>query len=307
MTSLFSSHPTVEHAGIVERIETILHDLPKQEARVAQYMLLNIDDLVFQNGVSIARKASTSEVTVSRLLHRLGYRGMAGLKRELRARRSNAVLGMDVERAAEIEDGPLKRALDGEVRALISVYSQTLDARWVEMVRSVAEADTVFITGFQTVRGIAEDFTRRLALMRENVRFLSAHDGMLGEWIRDDHAHPESACADMHGQDSHSAPQECVIIIDVVPYAREAPLLAEISRDSGRKVVVLTDEFCHWAQSFTEWVFHAPSRTGLMLESTGALVSLANVLVHGVAESAPQKTEHRLRCWQAQTRKLNVF
>ena len=47
-------------------------------------MLLNVDDLAFQTGVSIAKKTGTSQVTVSRLLSRLGYRGMAGLKRELR-------------------------------------------------------------------------------------------------------------------------------------------------------------------------------------------------------------------------------
>jgi DNA-binding MurR/RpiR family transcriptional regulator len=306
MRSLFSSHPTVELAGIVERIEALLPDLPKQEARVAQYMLLNIDDLVFQNGVSIARKASTSEVTVSRLLSRLGYRGMAGLKRELQSRRSSAVLGLGDDLNKEVEDGPLKQALDGEVRALISVYAQTADPRWSNAVRAAAEADTVFVTGFQTVRGIAEDFTRRLALMRENVRFISAHDGMLGEWIGDGPGRYEPACADTRRK-LLAAANDCVIIIDVVPYAREAPLLAEMSRDAGRHVIVLTDEFCHWAQPFTEWVFHAPSRNGLMLESTGALVSLANVLVHGIAEYAPKKTEHRLRSWQAMTRKLNVF
>ena len=72
MKSVFSSHPKVEH-GVAERIQALLAGLPRQEARVAQYMLLNLDDLVFQTGVSIAGKAGTSQVTVSRVLRRLGF------------------------------------------------------------------------------------------------------------------------------------------------------------------------------------------------------------------------------------------
>lgn len=294
MKSAFSSHPKVEHARAAERIQALLPQLPRQEARVAQYMLLNLDDLVFQNGVSIAKKAGASEVTVSRLLSRLGYRGMAGLKRELRSRRSSAHLGLDVEDNAAIDDDVLRHALDAEVRALISVFSHTTETRWAEAVRAVAEARSVFVTGFQTVRGAAEDFSRRLALVRDEVRFFSAHDGMLGEWID-------------NGAAPRDGPRDCLIIIDVVPYAQEAPTLAEMSRSAGRDVVVLTDEFCHWAKPRSDFVFHAPSKNGLLLESTGALVSLANVLVHGVAERDVAKTERRLRSWQATTRKLNVF
>jgi DNA-binding MurR/RpiR family transcriptional regulator len=297
MAGLFSSHPTVEHAGIAERIEALLPELPKQEARVAQYMLLNLDDLAFQNGVSIARKAGTSEVTVSRLLSRLGFRGMAGLKRELQSMRSCMRTGVDVDANAEVSDDTLRQALDAEVRGLISVYSQTSDRRWSTAVRAVAEAPAVFVTGFQTVRGVAEDFSRRLALMRDDVRFISAHDGMLGEWVGE---------APRRGRRDQT-PRECLVIVDVVPYAREAPLLAEVARDAGREVIVLTDEFCHWAHSFTPLVFHAPSRNGLMLESIGALVTMANVLTHGVATHDRARTTRRLRRWQNLTRRLSVF
>lgn len=307
MNSLFSSHPKLEHAGVAGRIQALLSELPRQEARVAQYMLLNLDDLVFQNGVSIARKAATSEVTVSRLLSRLGYRGMAGLKRELRSRRSGAALGVDVEHSAEVEDGSLKQVLDAEVRALISVFSQTSDPRWAEAVRVVAEAGQVYVTGFQTVRGAAEDFARRLALMRDDVRFFAAHDGMLGEWIGEGSPRPVKPRAGRRRGTRKAPPAECLVLIDVVPYAQEARVLVQMSRDAGREVVVFTDEFCHWAQPLTDLVFHAPSRNGLLLESTGALVSLANVLVHGVAEHDRARTERRLRGWQAMTRKLNVF
>ena len=68
----------------VSKIEELLPDLPKQEARVAQYLLLNRSDgSASRPGPPSPRSTGTSEVTVSRLLHRLGYRGMRGLKREI--------------------------------------------------------------------------------------------------------------------------------------------------------------------------------------------------------------------------------
>lgn len=102
-------------------------------------------------------------------------------------------------------------------------------------------------------------------------------------------------------------PNGCLIIIDVVPYAREAPLLAEMSKAAGRNLVVVTDELCHWAHDYTELVIHAPSRNGLFLESTSALVAVLNMLVHAVSESDPQATHARLAQWKSATRQLKLF
>lgn len=293
MKGAFSSHPQAAAPPFVGKIEGIISALPKQEARVAQYLLLNSHDLSFQTGASIAKKAGTSEVTVSRLLHRLGYRGMPGLKREIQAERRAHQPGNELSQGAAVHDSPLKEVFDAEVRALISVFEQFHGATWQRLVAAVRDADCVYVTGFQTVRGAAEDFVRRLSLARDNVRFLHAHDGMLAEWIGA--AGPKSG-----GRD-------CMVIIDMVPYAHEAPLLSEIASTTGRDLVVVTDELCHWAQDYTDLVIHAPSRSGLFLESTGALVGALNMLVHEVAESDPAATRVRLAQWQALTRRLNVF
>ncbi len=294
MKSVFSSHPQVENLAVAERIQAVLEELPRQEARVAQYMLLNVDELVFLNGASIASQAGVSEVTVSRLLRRLGYRGMAGLKRELRAERSDPVHGGDEEPGIDKLDPVMKQALDGELRGLVSVFSQTADPRWTKAIRTIAGARGVYVTGFQSVRGVAEDLARRLALVRDDVQFFSAHDGMLGEWAGD-------------GESGRNTRRDCVVLVDVVPYAMEAQMLAKMCREAGRHLVVLTDELNHWAQASSEFVFHGPSRHGMVIESTVALTSLANLLVDAVARRRPQVTERRMRRWHAMTRKLNVF
>jgi DNA-binding MurR/RpiR family transcriptional regulator len=74
-----------------EQLDAVLPELSNLEAQVAQYMRLNIGDLSFETGASLAEKVGVSEVTVSRLLRRLGYEGMRGLKKELR----NQLLGRE--------------------------------------------------------------------------------------------------------------------------------------------------------------------------------------------------------------------
>ncbi len=293
MKGVFSSHPQVAAPRFVGRIEEAISDLPKQEAKVAQYLLLNGDDLSFQTGASIAEKTGTSEVTVSRLLHRLGYRGMPGLKREIQAEREASQLGIDPFQRAALDDSPLKDVLDAEMKALVSVFQQFRSPLWPRLVEAVRVADCVYVTGFQTVRGIAEDFTRRLSLARDDVRFLAAHDSMLTEWIG--------------LTDGKASRRECMVIIDVVPYAREAPLLAELSKEAGRDLVVLTDELCHWAPEYTDLIVHAPSRSGLFVESTSALAMVLNMLVHGVAENDLDRVRERMSTWQALSRRLKIF
>ena len=292
MKEIFSSHPLASQPRFVTQIEELMPTLPRQEAKVAQFILLNAGELGFETGASIAMKAGTSEVTVSRLLSRLGYRGMPGLKREMQADQSAGQLGF--ARSTTLDDDPLKDMLDSEVRALITVFEQFSGDRAERLVETVAEARSVFVTGFQSVRGAAEDFSRRLAIARDDVRFLAAHDSMLTEWV---------GSAQTDG-DGHA---DCVIVVDVVPYAREAPVLCQMCRDAGRDLVVVSDESCHWAQSYTDLIVHAPSRSGLLLESTGALVAALNVLVHAVAERDPKAMRERLQRWQSMTRKVNLF
>jgi len=286
---LQSGFPTLE-----EQLDAVLPELSNLEAQVAQYMRLNVGDLSFETGASLAEKVGVSEVTVSRLLRRLGYEGMRGLKRELRNQLTNRELLKEVASANLEVPKPFSEVLDLELEAVRDVFRQCALPTWDRLVRAVADADRVYVTGFQTVRGIAEDCARRLALARSDVRFLAAHDGMLTEWLRPPHS---------KGEDTN----ECLILIDVVAYAREAPVLARLCNETGRSLVVVTDEMCHWARNHTDLVIHASTRSGLFLESTVAITAALNLIVDAVAKEGSSEIAGRLQDWKATARALNIF
>jgi DNA-binding MurR/RpiR family transcriptional regulator len=294
MKDVFSLPTQVSFPKFEEELRAAVPDLPRLEAQVAQYMMLNIGNLSFETGASLARKVGVSEVTVSRLLRRLGHEGMRGLRKELR----NELLNrepLEGDDSGTLEaPNRIARNLELEYEALREVFQQCASSTWGRLVRAVVDADCVYVTGFQAVRGIAEDCARRLGITRDNVQFLAAHDGMLTEWLglEDDQATRTS---------------QCLILIDVVPYAREAKVLARLCKESNRSLIVITDEMCHWAKNYTDLVVHASTRTGLILESTVAITAALNLMVNSVADQNSATLTARLDRWKADTRALKLF
>ena len=287
MASGFASYPDATFESLTATIRSELPKLPKQEAKVAQYLLLNLESLSFETGKSIAQKARVSEVTVGRVLRRFGCDGMKELKELLRQRYS--VSGSLPEKKDDIS-GRWRTTMNAELDAIRTVFGQMDGKPYEEAARRLSNADEVFVTGFQTVRGLAEDAARRLSLARSGVRYLSTHDGMLAEWIS-----------------SSDREKTCLLMIDVVPYAGEGQSLAQLARQQGRSVVLVTDEYCHWANEVAHATLFAPSATGLFLESTLGLNAALALLIDAVARSSPDNAQARLREWKGMTRQLKLF
>jgi DNA-binding MurR/RpiR family transcriptional regulator len=289
MKNLFSKHPNVKAVTVVEKLQSQLPKASPTEARIAHYIIRNIIEIGFETGASLAHKAAVSEISVSRFLRKAGYKSIAGLKRELQI---EATKGHDAL-ASPRGNSAYGTVRDLEIKALMRLFEQFEGAEWKTLVKTVSQSAEIYVTGFQSVRGTAEDFARRLGLARNRVRYLSAHDGMLGEWLAfQGDARPKSIA---------------LILIDVVPYAQEGPKIAEIAKEMGFKLIVISDEFCDWAHALADHAIFATSRSGLFLESTVALVLVLNVLVDSVARSAPGAGQSRFDSWQLLTRRLGIF
>lgn len=178
--------------------------------------------------------------------------------------------------------------MEAELSAIRNIFEQTNNPNWEVAVQLISNSQRIYVTGFQTVRGIAEDFARRLSLARPDVRYLSPHDGMLGEWL------------------SPAGESECLLVVDVVPYAREAMELSNLAKVQGRSCIVVSDEFCHWSAEIADACIYAPSNTGMFLESTTGLnLALALLIDHAAQSNSDSKD--RLNRWKKNARKLKLF
>lgn len=283
--------PESEPSPLATRLAAVQGDLTRSEERIATWLGLNEASLVLETGASIAAKTGVSAITVSRFLRRIGYRGIAELKAELGSPAAKLHFHA-ADRYMRLLEGELGTLLKRDADAVLGLSAQIARPEWEAAMAALDRADEVFVTGFQTVRGLAEDFARRLGIVRGSVRYISAHDGGLVEWV------PSRRRA---------AEFRALVLVDMVPYAREAEVVVRTARRLGTEVVVITDELNSWAAAHTPFVFHASTKAGAFLESTGPLATLLNLVTHAVAARDPDKARKRIASWPGLIRDLGLY
>ncbi len=276
---------------LAARLRGISGDLTRSEAMIAQWLLLNEATLALENGASVAVKTGVSEITVSRFLRRIGFRGMAELKAEVGSAAAKLHIHA-ADRYMRLLEGELGTLLKRDADAILGLGAQIARPEWGQAIAAIDTADEVFVTGFQTVRGLAEDFARRLGIVRGSVRYLAPHDAGLVEWV------PSSRRA---------GETRALVLVDMVPYAREAEVVVRTAARLGITPVVVTDELNTWAGAHTPLVFHASTKVGAFLESTGPLATLLNLVTHAVAGRDPEKARRRITAWPALIRDLDLY
>lgn len=283
--------PPSDEPFLAAQLRALDGPLTKSEAAIAQWLTLNEQTLGLETGASIAAKTGFSEITVSRFLRRLGFKGLAALKKELLSFCTNSLISSD-DRHRRLLDGALGAILKREVEATLAIGQTVERPEWAQAVAAVLAADQVFVTGFQAIRGLAEDTARRLSIVRGSVLFMSPHDSALSEWMPSVRRKNE---------------RRCLILVDIAPYAREGVAVIKIARSLGIEVVVVTDETNAWAAKLTPMVFHVATKTGAFIESPGPMATLLNMLVHAVAQGDPDKSKARIENWSPIIRDLDIF
>jgi DNA-binding MurR/RpiR family transcriptional regulator len=280
-----------EESPLAAKLRGMSGGLTKSEAIIAQWLVLNEATLGLETGASIASKTGVSEITVSRFLKRAGYKGLQGLKEDLQAALVHAHVS-PADRYFRLLDSEIGTILKRDADAVLALAHEVEKPTWPQAIDAIAAADEVFVLGFQTIRGIAEDFARRLSIVRGSVRYLSPHDGGLVEWIPSFRRAEES---------------RCLVMVDMAPYAREALPILQTARSLGFAVVVVSDELNTWASAETPFVFHVATKVDAFLESTGPMTTLMNVIIHEVAGRAPEKARKRIKDWPQIMRGLGLY
>lgn len=275
-----------DDATIVQRLRILMPGLSKAESRVAQWIIQNEMHAALETGASLAARAGVSEITVGRFLRKLGLSGMQGLRDALRE--DNLAQQVQIaDRRKRLSSSDAGVILRAEAEAVLDLAKQVDGPLWAKAVEAIGTAASVHVTGFQSIRGLAEDFTRRLILILPQVRFLAAYDGMLAEWLDEGEG-------------------RVLILFDIAPYARIAEKLVQMAQANGFVVIVITDEMNGWAEALTPYVFHAATKVGAFLESVGSLAVISSLLLHSIAGQDEIRTSKRMSEWPKKLHGLNL-
>ncbi len=264
-----------------ERLGDAASSASKAERALANYMLAELGSLPFETAASLAAKVKVSEPTVGRFCRTIGYDGFKDLKRHLRNDMGDQpwLIG---DRLRELQEqtiagkDQLSRGLELEMAALVSVYETAQLPEWADVVKRLATANSVFVVGFQTERGIAQIFTHQLQYLRQKVQLVDLASGNF---------------ADVLATQNNDA---TLVIFEARRYSRHAKLLASEAKAAGIPVTLITDPYCDWGHSVADEVFVVPTSFNLFWESTAQMASLANLLVNGVFMELGPSVEDRM-------------
>lgn len=273
-----------------DRIEAAWDKLSAAERRVADHLRQNTGDLLFETGASLARQCGVSEMTVSRVLKKLGCNGFASLKEVLRM--SEGLVAVDTKaRGSRLSEGHAGVFLKREAEAILEIADLIESPAWARVIAKIHRADEVVVAAFQMVRGEAEDFARRLSLVRPGVRYAATHDGCLTELVT-------TGAADG---------QRVLIIIDVLPYARETEAIAAIALEAGYELVFVTDTLNQRARELSDMVLGVRLTSELLIESLAPMACILALIVNEVSNRDPGRAIARMEHWAAIAGQMRYF
>lgn len=276
---------------VLKRLQDAEMRRSKSDKLIANYFERNLAELPFETAKSIAGRLEISQMTVGRYLRRLGFDGLDEMKAALRrGGRSNPawqVKGSMDRFQEDLRDGKfLAGLLQQQVDNLGRIYELTTAPEWQQTIDALISASEVYVAAYQNVRGIAQYFAAQLSYTRPRVEFMDGLDGTYAELL------------------DGSVEGRLLFLHDVRRFAAKARPLAEEARRAGVKVILLTDEFCPWAEEASDIALVVPGSHGPLWDGAATMTAVMDLLLSNIIVLMGDAVNERV---QLLTRLQDVF
>lgn len=246
-------------------------NLTKSEKTLANFILTKPNLLMLDTAASLAAKSGVSTMTVSRFTRKIGYKNYCEARQSAQLHafgpssvEANSLLDRYQQHGRSPLNNKLTDNLALEMDAISQLYEFRNSAQWQTWITTLASTEAVYIASFQLVRHTAMSLASQLEFVRPQVRYL---DGLSGSYS---------------SLFTHPSSNKLLIVFDTYPYNTQAKKLAKKAVTESINLLVICDEFCHWARDLTDNVLSVTTNTGLVFRSKGAMNILNNLLVDDV-------------------------
>ncbi|MBI9101049.1 MAG: MurR/RpiR family transcriptional regulator [Spirochaetales bacterium] len=149
------------------KILEIYDELPKQQKKIADYIISRYDEVVFFSISKLASTLQVSEATVVRFAQNIGHKGFPELKEDLvKYYKEYLTPGERMKRSIkELPDDPLSFAahVEREIQLLNESVTALDNTSFVETIDRIVESDRIFIFGNGGNECLANHLTFRLS------------------------------------------------------------------------------------------------------------------------------------------------
>ena len=255
---------------MIERIKARMSTMTPGQLKVATYICSHMETVSFQTISQIAQEVGVSETTVMRLSYALDFSGFSEMQKVIR----QEVLG-NLDNSYEQEDGHTDNQdkylelLDKDIEILQTTKRQLDTSKIGEAVELIVKADRVFSIGFRTSAVSAMWFASTVSVLRPNVVELISNSFSYTSVL-------------------DATKNSVAVVISFSRYARETIFWAEHIKQSGGKIIAITDNAISPVARIAEvTLLTTPNKIAVGANSQASAISLLNLLLTGVADQIP--------------------
>ncbi len=265
-----------------DQLRAALSALTPAERQLATHILSHYPVAALGSITQLAKAALVSTPTVVRLVQKMGYKGYPDFQNSLRGE-VEAMLVTPLTKhdqwAGRVPDGHiLNRFAEAMVANMQATLNQIDHAAFDAAAVLLADPKRrVFAVGGRITHAMADYFTSLMKVVRPEVTLLSDNSST---W--------PPALLDM-------APGDVLLVFDIRRYENVVLQVAEMAREQGAEVILITDRWVSPAASFASHTFACHIEAPSAWDSNVTLMVLVETLLAAVQDLTWGVTEGRMR------------
>lgn len=273
---------------LLQRIEELMPQFSKSQKLIAGYILEHYEKAAYMTALKLGNAVNVSESTVVRFAIELGYEGYPQLQRSLQSHIKNRLTSlqrMDVARNRIGDMDPVEVVLTQDIDKIRRTIGDVNREDFAAAVNAIISAKRIYIQGAMSSSILARFMHYYLRLILDKVTLI----GSVGT-------------SEIYQQMLHIGDGDLLVAMSFPRYASGTIQACRFARDSGAKIIAITDSENSPLTQLADISLYAYSDMVSFVDSLVAPMSLINALIVAVSdrntESAERNFEKLERLWE---------
>ena len=273
---------------LLQRIEELMPQFSKSQKLIAGYILEHYEKAAYMTALKLGNAVNVSESTVVRFAIELGYEVYPQLQRSLQSHIKNRLTSlqrMDVARNRIGDMDPVEVVLTQDIDKIRRTIGDVNREDFAAAVNAIISAKRIYIQGAMSSSILARFMHYYLRLILDKVTLI----GSVGT-------------SEIYQQMLHIGDGDLLVAMSFPRYASGTIQACRFARDSGAKIIAITDSENSPLTPLADISLYAYSDMVSFVDSLVAPMSLINALIVAVSdrntESAERNFEKLERLWE---------
>ena len=253
----------MRYEKLKQRIQQSYNDLPRNQQKVADFVIENFDRIPFQGIHSISRSTSASVATIVRFAQRIGFKGFSELREEIANTLQNHIENREIFRVSDnikISKDTLTTVAHQDISNINQTLATLERKSFDQTIKLVVNAQRIYTMGL----GISNLLSQILAYQLNQIGYYS-------QPFRHDYVNFTEQVVFLE-------PADILIGFSFPPYSKETIEAARLAREAKIPVVGITNRSTAPICTYSKTVLCVKSENMLFTNSFAAISVLINAI-----------------------------